>query len=264
MVAWNRFDVKTKPPAERFAPAHSRELHWHVDSAAACLHASAKCHICPEQEAPVSTLSSLLLAAVTILAAPPTSSDDPGAELARLKGLLIHRDKEIAELKQVLSAERNRVIAFQDQMKATAEAVRAEAEQIVRNMRQQEAVLQVKIAQLEDRNAELMKALADAQRELAILKAGVKPEKPINPPRPDVQGVVQEVMNDLVRIDIGSDSGVHKGQELEVFRLKPEPKYLGKVRITDVWPNQSVGRIVKPMPTVKVQAGDRVATRIAP
>ena len=34
-----------------------------------------------------------------------------------------------------------------------------------------------------------------------------------------------------VVISLGEDDGIRKDQELDVWRFKPEPKYVGKVRI---------------------------------
>ena len=69
------------------------------------------------------------------------------------------------------------------------------------------------------------------------------------------------VLVDVVSVSVGSDSGVLKGHTLEVFRLQPTPKYLGTIRITDVRPNEAVGKpISKPLDPIK--EGDHVAAKI--
>jgi len=62
----------------------------------------------------------------------------------------------------------------------------------------------------------------------------------------------------LVTISIGSDADLQKGQTLEVFRLVPEPVYLGKLEVIDLNPTQAVG---KPEARSKatIQVGDRVS-----
>ena len=61
-------------------------------------------------------------------------------------------------------------------------------------------------------------------------------------------------------ISIGSDAGIAIGQTLEVFRLETS-KYLGKIKIVDVRPNEAVGSPVQRM-LAPVQVGDHVASKI--
>src|SRR5262249_11624992 len=84
-----------------------------------------------------------------------------------------------------------------------------------------------------------------------------------NPPPENVEGEVKEVdaKSGLVTISIGSDAGLQKGHTLEVFRLKPAPKYLGTLRIVDVRPKDAVG---KPDSRSQgaIQTGDKVASKL--
>jgi hypothetical protein len=99
--------------------------------------------------------------------------------------------------------------------------------------------------------------------ELARLKAG-KAEKPAanNAPPEDVKGLVTEVKDGKIRISIGSDAGLAKGHTLEVFRLKPAVKYLGRLRIVEVKAKEAVG--VAAGKKFDVEKGDEVASRIQP
>ncbi len=85
-----------------------------------------------------------------------------------------------------------------------------------------------------------------------------------NPPPEDVEGVIQDTdaKTGLVTISIGSDSGVNVGNTLEVFRIKPEPKYLGTIRILDAQAHQAVGRLTAPPRYGPLEKGDIVATKI--
>jgi hypothetical protein len=85
-----------------------------------------------------------------------------------------------------------------------------------------------------------------------------------NPPPEDVEGVIKETdaKTGLVTISIGSDSGVNVGNTLEVFRIKPEPKYLGTIKILDAQAHQAVGRLTAPPRYGPIEKGDIVATKI--
>lgn len=50
----------------------------------------------------------------------------------------------------------------------------------------------------------------------------------------------------LVTLEPGSDAGLQAGAELSVSRVKPAPKYVGKIVILTADPKQAVGRFVPP------------------
>lgn len=82
------------------------------------------------------------------------------------------------------------------------------------------------------------------------------------PPPPNVEGVVTKIdkTGKFIQISLGEDDGIHKGQVLEVWRTKPEPKYLGRIRIdlTD-----ATTAVAKPVSvTGLIQENDRVGARI--
>lgn len=82
------------------------------------------------------------------------------------------------------------------------------------------------------------------------------------PPPPDVRGIVNLVdqTGRFIELSIGEDDGLLKGQELEVWRTKPDPKYIGKVRIMTTYPTKSVAQ---PVSSVRqIQKGDEVGPRI--
>jgi hypothetical protein len=83
-----------------------------------------------------------------------------------------------------------------------------------------------------------------------------------NPPAADVEGVVTgvEVGTGLVIISIGSDAGLQKGHTLEVFRLKPEAKYVGTLRLVEVKPSESVGKMEGNKEAPRI--GDRAAGKL--
>jgi hypothetical protein len=82
------------------------------------------------------------------------------------------------------------------------------------------------------------------------------------PPPKDVSGVVTKVdAGGLVSISIGSNAGLLPGHTLELFRLTPEAKYLGPVRVVDTQPDAAVCRPVNPL-SGPARVGDRVAPQI--
>jgi hypothetical protein len=89
-----------------------------------------------------------------------------------------------------------------------------------------------------------------------------------NPPANDVEGMVLQVDegSGLIKISVGSDAGLVRGQTLEVYRLSRTPgqsKYLGTVRLTDVGPKDAIAQPVGRM-TDRLRPGDMVTSRIAP
>ena len=63
-------------------------------------------------------------------------------------------------------------------------------------------------------------------------------------------------------ISIGTDHGINVGNTLEVFRIKPEPKYLGTIRIVDAQAHQAVGRLTAAPRYGALAKGDIVASKI--
>jgi hypothetical protein len=85
-----------------------------------------------------------------------------------------------------------------------------------------------------------------------------------NPPPGNARGEVMAVDKNLLKISLGTDQGVHKGHTLEVYRLHPEVKYLGRIVITDADSRHSIARFITqpgtPMPQLLV--GDVVGSKI--
>jgi hypothetical protein len=84
---------------------------------------------------------------------------------------------------------------------------------------------------------------------------------------PPVEGLIKRVdaTNRRVEISIGSDDGLVRGHELNLYRLKPRPEFLAKIEIVSVDPNQAVGRVVgKTYQGKKIKEGDIVSSTINP
>ena len=88
------------------------------------------------------------------------------------------------------------------------------------------------------------------------------------PPPPEVEGVVLDTLRSqrsgsyLIKISIGSDDGLQVGHELYAYRMKDKGKYLGKLRIISVTPDEAVATMDGPAVNGSIQRGDHVATKL--
>ena len=82
-------------------------------------------------------------------------------------------------------------------------------------------------------------------------------------PPSNIEGQIKaaDPQSGLLRLNIGSDAGLRKGQTLEVYRVKPQPKYLGPIQILDVRPTEAVARPTSG-PHAAIEVGDRVTSVI--
>jgi len=182
----------------------------------------------------------LLLCGLLVLTPRPGRADAAAEEVARLR-------QEIKRLEEILAS--------------TKKIEQLQLEVIELRKRVVEAELRTKSVQT--RNEQLLDQLASTQKELARLK-GEKPprDKAINPPAEKVDGLVKKVNAEaFVVISIGSEAGLQVGHTLEVYRLMPNPLFLGTIRIVEVTPTEAV---CKRMGRLKeaIQAGDHVASQI--
>ncbi len=86
-------------------------------------------------------------------------------------------------------------------------------------------------------------------------------------PSEGLQGTVQEIepKSGLVVLSFGRDVDLPDGTVLEVYRLKPKPAYVGRVRVENVRPSlptQALARPVAPLQSSAIQPGDQVSTKI--
>jgi hypothetical protein len=123
--------------------------------------------------------------------------------------------------------------------------------------------------QLLDRNRELEKWKATATVTAGSSPGGaaVKDPSAPNPPPRYVRGVVEKIdPSGLVEISVGSDAGLAKDQTLDAYRLRPDAKYLGMIRIVEADLHKSIARVVSSRPGTRVELrpGDEVASSIQP
>jgi len=84
---------------------------------------------------------------------------------------------------------------------------------------------------------------------------------------PAVRGEVLRVsqQNNRIELSIGSDDGLVPGHELYIYRLRPQPEYLDRVKILSADPDQSVAQVIGTTTNgKKIQEGDIVSSTIRP
>jgi hypothetical protein len=132
----------------------------------------------------------------------------------------------------------------------------------VAKLREKAANAEVEVKLLLDRNKRLEERIAELEKDNARLrKEGAPARGPAKAAPEGVEGLIKSVdeKSGLVSLSIGSDAGLEKGHTLEVYRLKPAPKYLGQVEVVDVTPTQAVARPVGKARDA-IQQGDSVSS----
>jgi hypothetical protein len=93
--------------------------------------------------------------------------------------------------------------------------------------------------------------LLEQIRELTTTRPPFKGERDPNAPNPPAVNVTGKIEKldpkdpTLVQISLGTDHGVNKNHTLDVYRIKPEPKYLGMIRILEAYQQKSVAQVIK-------------------
>jgi len=100
-------------------------------------------------------------------------------------------------------------------------------------------------------NENLLEQLRDVTRALALKESGVSSERMVvrnpndpNPPAFKIDGKIEKIDGTLVQLSLGTDHGLQENNTLDVYRLQPNPQYLGMVRIVDARHHTSVGRLI--------------------
>ena len=220
-----------------------------------------------------------------LVAAKDESTKQIQAREDRIKAL----ESEAATIQKELTEIRSQAGTATENMKAAlAEAADRKAEtdqqrKILATVQQQANEYQIRQTELNDEIRQLKRQLETAtgnNKDLrervnvlasALNRAGLSSDvtqlRGVNTVPPDVEGEIKRVdaRNSRVEISIGSDDGLVVGHELEVWRTKPSPEYLGRIRIEAVDPDQAVGSVIgKTVNGKKIQEGDLVSPKIRP
>jgi len=197
------------------------------------------------------------------------------------------KDENKQSLDQITDV-RGKLVTAQETAKSTLQEVGARREQTALLRTQESAVekqaneFKIHQADLTDRIRELERGLdtatknnSDLRERVAKFSALLRQNglsddisqiKGLESP-PPVMGEVKRVdsTNRRVEITIGSDDGLVLGHELWIYRVKPNPEYVGKVAIVSVDPDQAVGKVVgSTYLGKKIKEGDIVSSTFKP
>jgi hypothetical protein len=130
-------------------------------------------------------------------------------------------------------------------------------------------------------HAELVAQHEDLEKQVKFLEGVVRANnlstdreavESLGEPPPPVEGIVRDVRKDqtsrtkFVHITIGSDDGLRVGNLLDVYRTADRndgrAKYLGKIRLTLVRPDEAVGLVVETSKNGIIEVGDNVTTKL--
>jgi hypothetical protein len=155
------------------------------------------------------------------------------------------REQMVVIQEQLDKARLDRDEKFQEVVRLTDEVAQATGE----------------LSRLDQTNKKLVQD--NAALSLALQDANIQLDR-TGPPR--VDGVIlASNANGYVEISIGSDDGLEKGHELDVYRTGPslaENKYLGKVRVVTTQPDRAVAQVLANFRKGTIQKEDRVSTRL--
>jgi myosin heavy subunit len=140
----------------------------------------------------------------------------------------------------------------------------AKMEKQVQDFRDNAVDKEIFAKSMQEKNERLLAEVERLHKWIKDKESGVGERSAIvkNPPNEDVEGkILQTDESGLVTISIGSDHGVKQGNTLDVFRLSPEPRYLGTIEILRARPNEAVGRMTS-KGRVSPAVGDKVASSV--
>ncbi len=180
-----------------------------------------------------------------------------GASFLALQSEVDKRKEEVATLEKQVSEKDKQIVALiETKNKANDDRVAAD---IKANSYQGKAErLEARLRETEVEIAKLKRAGGAGAATTSLVSTA-------NPPSQYVEGIVTEATQrgDLLRISIGSDAGLARGNTLDVYRLRPSPQYLGQIRLTDVRATEAVGQPVDKL-KAPAQKGDLVASDVTP
>jgi ABC-type Na+ efflux pump permease subunit len=195
---------------------------------------------------------------------------------------------EIEKRQAEITAQRTAVETAQENVRSAQAEAEAKAKE-TSTAREQLRAVQIEANNYKDQQLELKDMIRQLERELGLAKDNNKylrdrmvtlqnviRQNGLDPdPRkyeireipPDVDGQIvrSDAQNRRFEISIGSDDGLVVGHELVVYRLDPQPEYLGRVKVQVVDSDQAYVTVIGSTPQgKKIQEGDIVSTTIRP
>lgn len=192
-------------------------------------------------------------------------------EISERDNKLVGMQQTIAQAKQLTKRQADEIALLNTIIKdRETSIVRLEAD--VKTFRGQAQNFESIARTKQSQNEGLLDQIRDLGRALAAKEAGVNPDRMVllnpnepNPPAVKIEGKIQKVDGILVEISLGTDHGLKENNTLDVFRLQPEVKWLGTIRIVDARHHTSVGRLIPSSTTAfrtQLREGDLVSSKL--
>jgi hypothetical protein len=196
--------------------------------------------------------------------------DDQNGQLSKLK----QNNTQQGALATLAGEETQRRQEDVAMMRKTLDQEREKNNELVKqsaDAKNEATIASIRADTLQDRNKRLEAQLQQTMKDMARMRASggsttLARTSGKNPPPENVEGLVKQTdSSGLMTITVGSDSGLSKGQTLELFRRNltspSNSKYLGTVRILEAYPKEAV---VQPVGSLRdrPRKGDQVASRI--
>lgn len=169
-------------------------------------------------------------------------------EVKALNGLVKKREEMIRSLQDDANKYRQEALANEQKTKAANERALALLDRI--------------------RQLELDRVKTDLKQTGTTSGVSMRSPDYRNPPAAYVKGVVKEVSAadpSTAQISIGSDEGLKDGNTLTVYRLGPQPEYIGTMVLRDVDHHSAVGKLLPSAGGAQrrgLKVGDEVASRL--
>jgi peptidoglycan hydrolase CwlO-like protein len=196
--------------------------------------------------------------------------EDTRTQLAALSQTQTQGQQNYADLVKEVERRKTEVENLQKLLAAANQKV-TDIDKRMDKLRDEAVNYRVQLDQSKERVASLQGQIESLARENTTLRSQLggttaPAPAPAGQPAPrqteDLRGTVRKVdATGLITISPGSDAGVAVGQELTVYRLRPQAEYLGMIKILAVSPTEAVGRL-QGARRGQVKVGDEVAANV--
>ena len=188
----------------------------------------------------------------------------------------LKRERNQREIEvQVLNKTTAEAVVVMDRTHATLEDLRSEVVKLREDKRKAEEDRDTSFIRVVEKTDELhqlqnektrlegiqLTLVADAQRMRDVLRANdIDPAADPDAFIPKTSGLVSATPgNGIIQVNIGSDDGLKKGHNLEVYRKE---RYLGRVEIVVTQPDKAVCKIIPEYRKGAILRGDRVTSKL--
>lgn len=178
--------------------------------------------------------------------------------------------KDLATLNSTEADERKKEADLQREKNTVLFQSREELIASLQKTGDEKFALELQLQQLTERHEKMLADMATMKRFLASKDLTTDPKlmaAQVTPP-PPLDGLITDYRKDpkggieYVEISLGSDEGLSVGHKLTAY--SKDSKYLGQIRLTNVFPDKAAGIVMKDQKAknVTIQKGDHVTTKL--